>query len=344
MGYRLRGEHFRESTKTTNLDKATEIAKRKFHELEYRGEQGHALKGTMFSVLSDLYKVYLLTQYKKKKLSLSYINRQNIVIDTYLIKYFANTLLEHITEPKLAKYQLWRLSQVDDEPEVGTLNRERTVIRQMFKFAVEAGHMKKADVPCITNDKQKQNRRPHIPLVEYKRLLKRSLRRIRKAPSAPCKRNRQELHYWMCIMANTGMRPVEAKNLRWCDINDLGNTVSLDVQGKDKFGELVARLPAKYYLEKIRALRSNVKPTDTVWEGSFRKGFNMLLDDCGIKKDKNGKNRCPYSFRHTYATNMLVYKNTNIYTLARNMRTSVLMLEKHYSHLLPLQAKEELTK
>jgi integrase len=40
-----------------------------------------------------------------------------------------------------------------------------------------------------------------------------------------------------------------------------------------------------------------------------------------------------YSLRHAYATYALLYDRVPIHTLARQMGTSVLMIEKHYSHL-----------
>jgi integrase len=48
-----------------------------------------------------------------------------------------------------------------------------------------------------------------------------------------------------------------------------------------------------------------------------------------------------YSLRHTYATIELM-AGTDIHTLARQMGTSVLMLERHYSKLTATMAAEQL--
>ena len=37
--------------------------------------------------------------------------------------------------------------------------------------------------------------------------------------------------------------------------------------------------------------------------------------------------------RHYYATMALTYERMSIYTLAKHMGTSVLMIEQHYGHL-----------
>ncbi len=55
----------------------------------------------------------------------------------------------------------------------------------------------------------------------------------------------------------------------------------------------------------------------------------------------SGQQRTMYSLRHTYAT-MELMAGTDIHTLARQMGTSVLMLEKHYSKLTATMAAEQL--
>lgn len=49
-----------------------------------------------------------------------------------------------------------------------------------------------------------------------------------------------------------------------------------------------------------------------------------------------------YSLRHTYATLALTHDRVPIHTLATQMGTSVLMIERHYSHLTVVQAMEQL--
>ena len=60
--------------------------------------------------------------------------------------------------------------------------------------------------------------------------------------------------------------------------------------------------------------------------------------DAGLAKDMStGQQRTLYSLRHTYATTELL-AGTDIHTLARQMGTSVLMLERHYSKLTATMA------
>ena len=54
-----------------------------------------------------------------------------------------------------------------------------------------------------------------------------------------------------------------------------------------------------------------------------------------------GQQRTLYSLRHTYATIELM-SGTDIHTLARQMGTSVIMLERHYSKLTATMAAQQL--
>ena len=76
---------------------------------------------------------------------------------------------------------------------------------------------------------------------------------------------------------------------------------------------------------------------------SFKKGFNALIHEAGVEFDPHGQRRVIYSLRHTYATFRL-QEGVNHYVLARNMGTSVKMLENFYGHTSNRAMASELTK
>ena len=64
--------------------------------------------------------------------------------------------------------------------------------------------------------------------------------------------------------------------------------------------------------------------------------FRNLMRDSGLDKDRVAKEkRTLYSLRHTYAHFALLTDKMDVYTLARQMGTSVKMIEQHYGHLNP---------
>jgi integrase len=55
---------------------------------------------------------------------------------------------------------------------------------------------------------------------------------------------------------------------------------------------------------------------------------------------RTGQDRTLYSLRHTYATFSLLNDGMDVHTLAVQMGTSILMIERHYSHLTPRLKKK----
>ena len=69
--------------------------------------------------------------------------------------------------------------------------------------------------------------------------------------------------------------------------------------------------------------------------------FRNLMVRSNMRVDGGGQNRTLYSLRHTYATFALA-RGVDIHTLARQMGTSVGMIERHYSKLTPMMNAEKL--
>jgi hypothetical protein len=58
--------------------------------------------------------------------------------------------------------------------------------------------------------------------------------------------------------------------------------------------------------------------------------LNAVLDEQGLKADREGLRRSAYSLRHTYICLRLM-EGADIYQIAKNCRTSVEMIEKFYA-------------
>ncbi|EKD97157.1 MAG: phage integrase family protein, partial [uncultured bacterium] len=75
---------------------------------------------------------------------------------------------------------------------------------------------------------------------------------------------------------------------------------------------------------------------------SLHTTYGWLMKECGLAKDAaTGRQRTLYSLRHTYATLELL-SGTDMHTLAKQMGTSIAMLEQHYSKLTATLAAEKL--
>jgi integrase len=67
-----------------------------------------------------------------------------------------------------------------------------------------------------------------------------------------------------------------------------------------------------------------------VFPGNHRELFNAILGELNLKFDRDQNRRSAYSLRHTYICLRLM-EGADIYQIAKNCRTSVEMIEKHYA-------------
>ncbi len=191
----------------------------------------------------------------------------------------------------------------------------------------------------------KTMRRDEFTLEEYRRLHTKARNWITKAKDANSRWYRETAYNFVLIMCNTGMRPSEARNLRWRDITyakdrDGRELVVMFVTGKGKTHRIVAPESVGRYLERVRAISNAAEPNDPVFTTHAGKSASTLyshlieamLRHAELLIGPQGIPRSTYCFRHTYAT-LRLGEGVDVYFLAEQMGTSVKMIEEHYGHV-----------
>ena len=195
--------------------------------------------------------------------------------------------------------------------------------------------------------------------AEYKQLYTATRKRAQKPFHKRYKWNAEQVHDFVLFMANTGLRPDEAKNLQFRDVTIVTDDWSgdkileIEVRGKRGVGYCMSTPGAVRPFERLRDRARQVaadtgetdsdddedpkmekpKTTDPVFPGNHIKMFNNVLKEEGLKFDRDENRRTAYSLRHTYICLRLM-EGADIYQIAKNCRTSVEMIEKFYaSHI-----------
>jgi integrase len=263
--------------------------------------------------------------------------------------YVGSTQIHLIGQETWENYPAWRRQNGvgryrDKRISDSTIRTEMSYFAAVMNFAVA----KRFAPPSLTFEKKpklKKMRRDEFTLEEYRKLHTVGRSWIAKANKSWSVWYRTVAYNFILIMCNTGMRPPEAKNLRWRDVRPAkdreGREIAvLFVQGKNKSRNLVAPKSVLDYLDRVRALSKatapddhvfttiNGKPTSTLYSGMVE----ALLKEAALRDGPNGINRSTYCFRHTYATFRLS-EGVDVYFLAEQMGTSVQMIEDHYGHV-----------
>ena len=351
-GYIYRG------TGTSEFYEARKFADSIFDELKYRVRSGQAITAFDFKRLLNEFEA----SYPTEAASETRAARIFEFLHLYALPYFSKNRLTELNEHEIIKFFDWRRHNYKKKPPTNA-----TIASEISNFTVFAdwcyrrGYFKKRleiERPSLV-----ANRRPHFDDKDWAKLTRflREWVKEGKNKSGPIYRDRLMLTNYVLVLANTGIRVGEARGLKWSDIDtfvgdDEKENVVLQVRGKTGNREVVARTNAvKDYLKRIWDLRFDElsgKPPlneaifchkDGTPIQSFKKGFNSLIKEAGVEFDGHGQRRVIYSLRHTYATFRL-HEGVNHFTLARNMGTSVKMLESFYGHTSNRAMASELTK
>lgn len=355
---RVDGQRFRESTKEEDLDRAKDVAEEWYLDLRGKRRSGEVQQPKK---KEKCFKEVALEYMAETKIvaagvrSAKYLELNELRLHVHLIPFFGEIPLSEITAGTCQKYIVWRTEKAaeksDKPPARSTLKQEFVIVRQALRWAVnnrQLSHMPTLKLPYLTL--RKKGRRAWFSPEEYKQLYTATRRRIEEGTRPGWKSHYEDLHDYILFMANSGLRPDEAAHLEFRDItieDDLatGETILvMDIRGKTGTAYAKSMPGVVYPFQRLKERRAQqclngeiedrpageLQPTDKVFRKFKRNLFNQILNEEGLKYDRDGQPRTAYSLRHTYISTRLM-DGANVHAIANNCRTSVKMIEEHYA-------------
>ena len=337
------------SLKTASATDAREMAFEQYSELRYAIKMGVPIFNRAFSEVAKEYVAEQTRRATRGEIGLERVKKIKSVINAQLNPYVGSTQVHLVGQDSWDNYPAWRRETgtgrfrnkiVSDS----TISYEMSIFGAAMNFAAKKKYIAATD-RFEGRPKLKTMRRDEFNLEEYRKLHTVGRAWIAKATKPTSIWYRTIAYNFVLIMCNTGMRPSEAKNLRWRDVmtakdRDGKEIAVLFVQGKGKSRKLVAPKSVGDYLERIRSTAKATKPDDSVFTTStgepaktlYKNMIDDLLTQASLRDGSNGVPRSTYCFRHTYATFRLS-EGVDVYFLAEQMGTSVKMIEDHYGHV-----------
>lgn len=358
---RGKGSWKRISTKETNINKASEIACREYDRIQFRIEEGFSPETKSFEGVAKLVKEDMekkLMSGEGKVIYETYIN----CLEKYHIPILRKKKIDTITYQDIMKFDDRREEILGHLPSKTTVRTHNASLRMVFNFAVKNGWMKPEQIPPLSSAgiAKKVEVRSYLTKAEYHTLYTHMNKYCVNAKgSSITKKNsylRELLYDYVRFLVNTGMRPgTETKNLKFSDISfgrkGKRKFLKMRVSGKTGEREIVARDNTLLFLRNIASRFDDLKdlkdeelfkvsqPVFRLRNGeqplNLNKPFKRCLSACGLLEDGNGNNRTLYSLRHSYITWGLL-DGISIHLLSKQCGTSINMIEKHYSHVVPM--------
>ena len=338
----LAGKNRRVSTKEDSLGKAKDFAEDWYLELRGKARNGEINDEKTFREAAVQFEreYQIITEGQRNP---EYVEGHSTRLRLHLVPFFGDMGLSEITPGQIQEYRIHRHEEAVKEygkpPARSTMHQEIVVLRQTLKAAVR--HRWLDRLPDLSEPYRASGKISHrawFSPEEYKKLYEATRRRARTPKNPRYKWESEQLHDYVLFMANTGLRPDEANHLEYRDVKiveDEGSKetiLEIEVRGKRGVGYCKSTSGAVKPFQRL-VERNKPQPTDLIFPKTHRQLFNTILDEEGLKKDREGQPRTAYSLRHTYICLRLM-EGADIYQIAKNCRTSVEMIEKYYaSHL-----------
>ncbi len=282
----------------------------------------------------------------------------------YLIPFFGSYQINDITQELVDDYVAWRISKMGKNPKTYTQRRHAGLYKRVIERARDQGLIhRNRTIPLLEVAADRAEIRPAFNQQEVNYLLEYMRDWERLGRNQRSNHMRRLCRVYVEFLLGTGIRqgtesmPIRWKALQWHWIGEQ-RYLRIWVSGKTGPRYLIARHFVIEALERLIAWQAlPYRSLEAVIEAKldrkvfvFPEGdaphsldnvFERLMVESNLLKDATGKNRTLYSLRHTYATFALA-EGIDIHTLARQMGTSTLMIEKHYSKLTPMMAAAKL--
>lgn len=348
----LAGKNRRVSTKEESLSKAKDFAEDWYLELQGKHKRGEVKNEKTFRNAVDqfLREYDFITEGQRNK---KYVENQRMRLDVHLLPFFGKMGLSEITPGVVQEYRIHRrekaLEKFGKPPARSTMHQEIVALRQVLKTAIRHGWLQHLpDLSEPYRGSSKVSHRAWFSPEKYKQLYTATRNRARNPIRDRYQWEYEQLHDFVLFMANTGLRPDEAIRLEHRDVEivyDEGTNqtiLEISVRGKRGVGFCKSTTGAVKPYERLRDRerpkyidenQGKPKPNDKVFPKTHRQLLNNILEEEGLKFDREEQPRTAYSLRHTYICFRLM-EGADIYQIAKNCRTSVEMIEKYYaSHI-----------
>ncbi len=333
----LAGRNRRVSTKEDSLSHAKEFAEDWYLELRGKNRIGQLKDEKTFADAAKQFRreYEIITEGERNEV---YVEGHWRRLDIHLVPFFGEMGLSEITAGTVQEYRIHRreTSRTGKPPARNTIHQEIVTLRQVLKTALRHGwltHLPDLSAPYKTQGKL--GHRAWFSHDEYRQLYEATRRRAVNPKKKRYRWTSEQMHDYVLFMANTGLRPDEVLRLEYRDVaivedDDTGETIlEIAVRGKRGVGYCKSTTGAVKPFQRLKE-RNEPGPTDLLFPKFPRQLFNTILDEEGLKFDREGNRRTAYSLRHTYICFRLM-EGADIYQIAKNCRTSVEMIEKYYA-------------
>ena len=281
----LEGKNRRVSTKEESLSKAKDFAEDWYLELRAKKTRGELSSERTFKQASERFeREYAVITAGER--NAHYVDNHMSRLRNHLVPFFGNMGLSEITAGAVQDYRVFRLTgeQKFKPPSRSTMHHEIVTLRQVLKLAMR--HNWISALPDFSEPYKASNKITHRAWFspdEYKALYQATRANAKANEGKAWHKSSEQLHDMILFLANTGLRPDEAKQLQYRDVeiveDQSTNETILEISVRGKRGVGYCKSMPGAVMPYKRIVERNVhEPNDLVFPADHKKQFNRILE------------------------------------------------------------------
>jgi len=363
------GRYLWRSLKTSDEAKAATLGRKLFYQTEAKLAEGLPVHNRTLNTVIDEFVAMrerdnALGKAAKRASSIKHTKdgmlRQIQRVSKFWREYAGAKPIEAVDDKVLKAYVPWRkayyhgMAQLPQnarlDPTDKTLQWEIMLGKMLIKFAHDQGYRGNKPLPTFTFVPKRKRVRPAFTLNDFTGMQRKLKEHALASKNARERASRVLLHDYVITLALSGMRVGEANELRVRDVEAITDSdgrpnVQFHVRGKTGARVVVPHIDVKRIVDDLAARRGDWKQDDYLF-GMPNGGkiitladqFDAFMAKAGLTHNGAGEKYTLYSLRHFYAVRA-IQRDIDVYTIARNMGTSVQMIEQYYGKAATPQSK-----
>ena len=304
----IAGKQRRTSTKEESLSRAKVVARDWYLGLMGKYRAGELKEGVTFRTAAEHFvkEFEVITEGERSK---EYIKSLSISLNVHLLPFMGDRVVTEITPGLVQEYRVHRMtSRIDKKtglpkrPSRSTMHHEIIAMRHVLKTANRHGWLPYLpDISAPYKMSGKIAHRAWFSPEEYKTFYKATGERAKNPKKERWRSACEDLHDYVLFMVNSGLCPDEAKRIEIRDIDIVADgpgqeeILHIAVRGKRGVG-YCKTMPGAVIPFKRMKERHSLAPNQLLFPKIQRELFNTLLDELGMKHDREGNPRTSYAF------------------------------------------------
>ena len=318
------GRYIWRSLKTTNEQTAIDLGRRLLFQLEQRADQGLPPKSKLFAAVIDDYIRYRERDHRHGKTSAGML-RQIIRVSKFWREYAGELAVEAIDDKVMREFIPWRRDYYANfkklpknakrHPTDRTIQWDMMLGKAIVRWAHEQGLRGKQACHHCHFHSEKEAGATGFRAIGVSDALAGTMQAHQNARDKRTKRSRELLRYYVLVIANSGLRPGEANDLKVRDVHAFRDEKGRSnyrfvVRGKTGERDVIIRSAAAKRLDKLLTKRRAENPAGRLLAMPDESRIVTLIDqldaalkEAGLERNSFGEKYSIYSFRHFYAVN-----------------------------------------